>query len=243
MVLNISIHWYELKIRIAYFLNAFFFSTGCFIFNGDLILYFFVKTFLIENLNKTFIFTNLLEGFFSYIFISIFCSGFVTLPLCLYLGFSFFKNGFFKKEKDLCIFFIKNSMTMSTISFLITHNYFFPLCIKFFLSFEQSNSYSSFQLYMQPKIFDYLALNVSCFITFSLLFHLPIILSILIYSHAGSLSFFCKNRRILILVCFISGCIFSPPDIFSQIVIAIPLWFCTESIILYNFIAKYYTLN
>ena len=243
MVLNISIHWYELKIRIAYFLNALFFSTSCFIFNGDLILYFFVKSFLMENLSKTFIFTNLLEGFFSYIFVSIFCSACVTFPLCLYLSSEFFKKGFSRKEKNLYIFLIKYSITISAIAFLITHNYFLPLCIKFFLSFEQANSYLSFQLYMQPKIFDYLALNVSFFIGFLLLFHVPIILSILMYSKLVSPSFFYENRRIFILVCFISGCILSPPDIFSQVVIAVPLWFCTESIIFYNFIVKYYISN
>jgi sec-independent protein translocase protein TatC len=128
-------------------------------------------------------------------------------------------------------------------SLLVTHNYFFPLCIKFFLSFEQANSHLFFQLYMQPKIFDYLTLNVSFFIAFFLLFHLPIILIILMRSNFVPLSFFYRNRRILILVCFISGCLFSPPDIFSQVVIAIPLWFCSENIILYNFIVKYYTPN
>jgi sec-independent protein translocase protein TatC len=243
MALNISTHWYELKIRAVYFLSAIFFSMACFFFNGDIILYFFVKIFLMENLNKTFIFTNLNEGFFSYIFISIFCSACVTLPIGVYLSFDFLKNGFFKKEKDLFIFFIKNSMILSATSFLITHNYFLPLCIKFFLSFEQANSYIFFQLHMQPKIFDYVVLNVSFFIGFFLLFHLPIILSILININFISLSSFYKNRRMLILGCFIVGCIFSPPDIFSQIIVAIPMWFFSESIIFYNFIIKYYILN
>jgi sec-independent protein translocase protein TatC len=243
MVLNISTHWYELKIRLFYFLNSLIFSIVCFFLNGDLILYFFVKPFLTVNLTKTFIFQNLFEGFFSFIFISIFCTLCVIVPFSTYLIFAFYKNGLFKKEKNLCIFFIKNSMLLSIASFVITHYYFFPLCIKFFLSFEQANNYFCFQLYMQPKIFDYVALNVSFFTSFLLLFHLPIILSILIYINFISLSFVYKNRRILILGCLIVGCMLSPPDIFSQMVIAIPLWFFTEAVVFFNFIIENYSLN
>jgi sec-independent protein translocase protein TatC len=233
-------HWYELKIRFMYFSNSILFSVFCFFFNGDLVLFFFVKIFLIENIKKIFIFTSLSEGLFSYMFISVFCSVCVTVPLFVYLMFNFYKHGFFKKEKDICIVFIKNSIILSSSSFLITYYYFFPVCIKFFLSFEQANNSFSFQLYMQPKIFDYLLLNVSFFIGFLLLFQLPVILSILINCNFIPLPFFCKNRRILILGCFIVGCAFSPPDVFSQVVVAIPLWSCIESIIFYNFIVKHY---
>jgi sec-independent protein translocase protein TatC len=240
MCINISIHWNELKVRLAYFLNSLLFSTFCFFFNGDVILYIFVKPFLIENLSKIFIFTNVFEGFISFIFISIFCSVCATVPFFVYLIFGFYKIGLVKKEADLGIFFLKNSMLLSAVSFLLTYYYFFPLCIKTFLSFEQVSA----QLYMQPKIFDYLELNVLFFIGFLLLFNLPIILSILIYSNFILLPLVYKNRRILILGCLIAGCVCSPPDIFTQLVVAMPLWLCTEVVLLFNFIfTKYHILN
>jgi sec-independent protein translocase protein TatC len=239
-MLNISTHWYNLKLRIIYSGYSFLLSLVTFYINGDIILWFFVKPFLIQNSNKTFIFTSLLEGFLSFIVISVFCSILITLPLIVYLLFNFYKYGFIKKEKKLCFLLIRLMLVLVLFSFAVAHCIFLPTAMKFFLSFEQTNIYSSFQLYLQPKILDYVVLNVIFSIGLIFLFVIPISISFLLSFKFIPITYICKNRRTIIVFCFILGCICSPPDLLFQIVIATPLCIIIESMVCYQFILNKY---
>jgi sec-independent protein translocase protein TatC len=242
-MLNISTHIYSLKLRVCYIFYAFLLSIASFYKNGDLILYFFTKPFLIQNLKKTFIFTNLFEGFISVLFVSIFCSICVILPLMVYHFFEFYKDGLFKKERDLWSFLLKLFVFLLLLSFLMTYYIFFPTAIKFFLSFEQTSTHSTFQLYLQPKILDYVKLNISFSIGLLVMFILPTSFSLLLSFNFIPIDFVFKNRRLNILLCFIIGCVFSPPDLFSQSIIAIPLCICIEIVILYQLMLKKYNFS
>ena len=239
-MLNISTHWYSLKLRIYYVLYAFLMSILSFYKNGDIILYFFTKPFLIQNIKKTFIFTNLFEGFISILVISIFCSACIILPLIVYHFFEFYKDGLFKREKDFLSLLLKLIVSLLLVSFLMTYYVFFPTAIKFFLSFEQTSVYSSFQLYLQPKILDYIILNITFLIGLLAILILPISFSLLLSFNFISTIFVYKNRRFNILLCFIIGCVFSPPDFFFQSIIAIPLFIFIEIVVLYQLILKIY---
>lgn len=241
-MLNIYTHWYSLKLRIYYVFYAFSLSMVSFYKNGDLILYFFTKPFLIQNLKKTFIFTNLFEGFISVLSISMFCSVCVILPLMVYHFFDFYKDGLFKKEKDFLLLLSKFIAFLLFISFFITYYVFFPTAIRFFLSFEQTSAYSSFQLYLQPKILDYVTLNITFLIGILVILILPMIVSFLLSFDFVLIIFVYKNRRFNILLCFIIGCILSPPDLLSQSIIAIPLGICIEIVVLYQLILKNYNV-
>jgi sec-independent protein translocase protein TatC len=242
-MLNISTHIYSLKLRVCYIFYAFLLSLVSLYKNGDLILYFFTKPFLIQNLKKTFIFTNLFEGFISVLFISIFCSICVILPLIVYHFFEFYKDGLFKKEKNLLSLLLKLFALLLLISFVMTYYIFFPTAIKFFLSFEQTSTYSTFELYLQPKILDYVKLNITFLIGLLLMFILPISFSLLLSFNFIPIDLVFKNRRLNILLCFIIGCVFSPPDIFSQSIIAIPLCICIEIVVFNQLMLKKYNYN
>ena len=239
-MLNISTHWYSLKLRIYYVFYAFLLSIVSFYKNGDLILYFFTKPFLIQNIKKTFIFTNLFEGFISVLFISTFCSVCVIIPLIVYHFVEFYKDGLFKKEKDLWSSLLKLILFLLLVSFLMTYYVFFPTAIRFFLSFEQTSTYSSFQLYLQPKILDYVTLNITFLIGLLVILILPISFSLLLSFNFVPIILIYKNRRFNILLCFIIGCVFSPPDFFFQSIIAIPLCICIETVVLYQLMLKIY---
>ena len=130
-------------------------SLICFYWNGDLMLYFLAKPFLVKNSDKVFIFTTMFEGFLSVFCTSVFFSFLSTLPLFYYILFNFLKKGFFKKEKTLIQSFMRSSLFFSSLSFLFMYFIFFPLMLSFFLSFEILNEVSILKLYMQPKISDY----------------------------------------------------------------------------------------
>lgn len=217
-------------------------SLICFYWNGDLMLYFLAKPFLVKNSDKVFIFTTMFEGFLSVFCTSVFFSFLSTLPLFYYTLFNFLKKGFFKKEKTLIQSFMRSSLFFSSLSFLFMYFIFFPLMLSFFLSFEILNEVSILKLYMQPKISDYVIFFFSCFGSCVSLFHLPVALSFFLYSKVFSLDLILKNRRLLILCCFSLGCFFSPPDVLSQFFIAVPLFMIFELVIYYHFLAKHYNV-
>jgi sec-independent protein translocase protein TatC len=102
-----------------------------------------------------------------------------------------------------------------------------PKAWNFFLSYQQNIAGSEIRL--EAKISEYLNLFVQIITSFGICFQLPIILCILTILGLTSSKFLKEKRRLFIVIIFIIAAIFTPPDVFSQIALAIPL------ILLYEF--------
>ena len=105
-MLNFKIHFYELKLKIYYFIHS--------LFSSFVISYFFAPNlinvlsnpflkFVITN-DSDFIFTNIFEVFTTYYTIALYFCCFFSVPLGVYFSFSFIKAGLFKYERDFFFF-------------------------------------------------------------------------------------------------------------------------------------------
>jgi len=182
--------------------------------------------------------------FFLYIQISFVISLFLSIPFILLQGYFFLVEGLYNYERSTLIFILIFMLVLFICVLFLLYFYIIPFIWVFFINFELTSNESLFGVYYEPKINDYISFYISInqnIILSMLLF--PSILFLLIFLNLNTVYSFFKYRRQLILLIFIIGGIFSPPDIFSQVFIASFLLFLYEFVLLINLIHGFYKQN
>ena len=239
-MLTILNHWHELKIRVGYIILSFSVTLVVAYFYSEILVYVCVVPFIDKFEQKKFIFTNLSEAFYSCLFLSLNLSIFTSVIYTLYMIFSFLKAGLYKKEfyilKTIVIF-----ITMSLVSsILFVYFFILPRIFSFFVNFESSKL---FELTLEAKIFEYLDLVQNCLFWVSFVFQIPVLLFLLIYLNILDIELLLNRRKESTIICFIIGALLSPPDIFTQVLIALPLCVLLEVMILLFILIDEYNLG
>ena len=84
----------------------------------------------------------------------------------------------------------------------------------------------------------YLDFVLKLFFAFGLAFEIPIATMLLIWTGATSTESLKRKRPYVIIGCFIFGMILTPPDVISQILLAIPMWILFELGIIFSTVIK-----
>lgn len=218
-------NWYELKLRLVYVVVTFLVTFVTSYLYSDILMYIYVFPFVVRFGDKKFIFTNLGEAFSSCLSISVNLSLMVMFVFFVYSVMSFLKPGLYKKELHLLR--ICSKLLIVSLFFSVSFVYFIvlPGVINFFGHFESSRL---FELTLEAKISDYLDLVLQCLFWVSLVFQTPVAIFVLIYLNIMNVNSLMRKRKEFIVVCFIAGALLSPPDIFTQLLITLPLWILLE---------------
>jgi sec-independent protein translocase protein TatC len=222
-------HLSELKNRLVIVLSSFALACiVCYYFSDEIyaIILSPLKAILSAHERKI-IYTGLAEAFFAYLKISVFAAFLLILPIICYQIYGFLKPGLYKSEQKIF------ASILTLAPFLFYSGCFFmfylvmPRAWEFFLSYEKNDI--GLPLVLEARISEYLNLVIQLSYAFGFSFELPVImlsLNLLGIVDANSLK---NRRRIAIVIIFIVAAIFTPPDVFSQIALAIPL------VLLYEF--------
>ncbi len=169
------------------------------------------------------IYTNLIDGFVSYIKISFIFGFILTLPMISWHMFKFIAPGLYKSERFVAKLVLIFGPILSLIGCCLAYYIVIPNAWKFFYSFSDEN------LMLLPKISEYISLMLSILLGFGIAFQFPVIIALLYIAKIVNLDTLVKYRRLMIFINFVIGGIATPPDILSQFLLAIPL------IIMYEF--------
>lgn len=168
------------------------------------------------------IFTNLPEAFFVYLKTAFLAGIMAASPVILYEFWKFVAPGLYKKERRvlfpvviLCSFFFIGGA-------LFGYFIVFPYGFKFFLGFATEF------IRPLPSMKEYFSFASKLLIAFGVVFEMPLIITL--FSRLGliSVDFLKKNRKYAILLFFIGAAILTPPDVITQIMMAVPLMFLYE---------------
>jgi sec-independent protein translocase protein TatC len=168
------------------------------------------------------IFTNLPEAFFVYLKTAFLAGIMAASPVILYEFWKFVAPGLYKKERVvllpvvfLCSFFFIGGA-------LFGYFIVFPFGFKFFLGFATEF------IRPLPSMKEYFSFASKMLIAFGVVFEMPLIITL--FSRLGliSVEFLKKNRKYAILLFFIVGAILTPPDVITQIMMAVPLMILYE---------------
>jgi len=163
------------------------------------------------------IFTGLPEAFFTYLKVAFLSGIILATPIIFYQFWMFVAPGLYDKEKRLMLPIV----FLSTLFFLggSFFGYFivFPYGFKFFLGF------ASEIIQPLPSMREYLGFASKLLLAFGVVFELPLIITFLAKLGIVSVSFLKKNRKYAILLFFVGAAILTPPDVVTQIMMALPL--------------------
>lgn len=220
-------HLFELKKKLLIYLIVFFivFAT-CFPFAET--FYKVLSAPLLKTLNsieisaKPIVYFNITEAFTTYLYLCFAASLFITFPFLEALIWQFIKPGLKSSEQKkvfpYLFFFIPLFFSGACFAFLLV----IPNVWEFFLSF-QSKSAHGFTLEYIPRMEDYFSTTLKLLFTFGICFQLPLILKALIETNLTTVSAIQKKRRFFIIGIFIFAAMMTPPDILSQVALALPM--------------------
>ena len=146
----------------------------------------------------------------------------VALPYVLYQAWALFAPGLYAHEKRLVLPLV----IASTVLFLlgIAFCYFFV----FGVVFEFVYTIAPKSISVAPDIENYMSFALSMFIAFGVTFEVPVVVIVLVRSGVVTVEKLKEIRPYIIVGAFVVGAIFTPPDVVSQFMLAIPLWVLYE---------------
>ena len=116
-----------------------------------------------------------------------------------------------------------------------------PLAWDFFISFQISGINGSLPIELEPRISEYLSLVMKLIFAFGICFELPVLLLLLTKSGIMTPEDLANKRKYAILISFVIAAILTPPDVISQVLLALPMIALYEfSILLSKFNYKKY---
>ena len=165
----------------------------------------------------TLIYTHLPEAFFTFLKTALIAGIMLASPVILYQFWMFMAPGLYDREKKLLV----PILFLSTLFFVggTLFGYFivFPWGFKFFLSFASDT------IRPMPSMREYLSFASKLLLAFGLVFELPLVITFLARLGVVSVDFLKKYRKYAILLFFVGAALLTPPDVITQIMMALPL--------------------
>jgi sec-independent protein translocase protein TatC len=173
---------------------------------------------MVEVLHQSkFIYTYPPEAFFSYIKISLVAGIFLASPYIFYQIWSFVAPALYKEERKWFIPLAVVSAAFFVAGALFGYFIVFPYGFEFFASFTTDN------IQFMPKLSEYLGFSLKLLFAFGLVFELPLFAFFLARLGLISSKGMRKLRKYAMLIAFILSAILTPPDPFTQCLMAGPL--------------------
>ncbi|GFE75637.1 MULTISPECIES: twin-arginine translocase subunit TatC [Novosphingobium] len=226
-------HLIELRTRLLRAFLAFAVAFGiCFYFSGD------IFSFLVRPLTEAFppgqgklIYTKLYEAFFVEVKIALFAAFFISFPVIANQIWAFVAPGLYAKEKKAFLPFLVATPILFTMGAALAYYVVMPTAFHFFLGFEGQKG--GLKLEALPGTGDYLALVMQFILAFGISFLLPVLLMLLNRAGIITRAQCVSARRYAIVGIFIIAAVATPPDVVSQLLLAVPLLALYEGTLLF----------
>ena len=156
----------------------------------------------------------------------------IALPYVLYQAWAFVAPGLYAHEKRLVLPLIVASSVLFLVGMAFAYFIVFPVVFKFMASIAPEG------VAWMTDIEKYLSFALTTFVAFGVTFQVPVVVIVLVRMGLVSIAKLKEIRPYVIVGAFVVGAIFTPPDVMSQLMLAIPLCLLYEvGIVLARFVA------
>lgn len=172
---------------------------------------------------STMIATDVAAPFLTPFKLTLYTAIYISIPFILYQLWYFIGPALYSKEKRVAIPILLSSIVLFYLGTAFAYFVVFPLVFQFFTSIGPES------VSMMTDISSYLSFVIKLFFAFGLAFEIPIATLLLIYGGFISPENLGKKRPYVIVFCFVLGMLLTPPDVISQLLLAIPMWILFEA--------------
>jgi sec-independent protein translocase protein TatC len=154
--------------------------------------------------------------------LAVFAAIFLGVPFLLHQVWAFVSPGLYRHEKKFAVPLLLSSILLFYAGMAFVYYLVFPLVFAFFTTVAPEG------VAIMTDINQYLDFVLKMFLAFGIAFEIPIATMLLVWSGIATPDGMAAKRPYVIVGCFIVGMLLTPPDVVSQLLLALPTWILFE---------------
>ena len=171
-----------------------------------------------ETYGYKFVYLSPQELLLQYVSVAFVCAVCVTLPLTLYEIWAFLRPGLKRNERVFYILSMLSGLVCAALGILFAAKALIPFMLRFLMALSRESGAQS-----SVSVQNYVSFLLTIFVIFAVIFELPVVTVLLTQLGLLKIEWLKRARKVMIVAIFFIAAVITPPDIVSQIMVAVPL--------------------